>query len=682
MWILRYQYDLEDGNLKHVSCCLRLGETYNIGRSSKNLLNIKNDKSISRQHVSVAFDSRDLQLKLVNQGKMTAVSGKYLKMGESISFEKSTETVLVELGTKPLKMQLQWMDSIWMIPQQSLSRYSSLKDLGIELFSSEMDRANLIVLDEQQDHPQWLYGLLKKIPLMNLEFLRTVFEKVSGHETEFDSIWTGIMNDGSLRCKSWDVPAQILRDLEFLNVDGDKVTMLVIEAAGGKYSAAGSTKDLQEQIKTKGNTDNVIILRNSSTPVEELASLGKTFTVQDVVEAILKDEVNSLKNGVVGAVTKRPEAEVPAEKPVTKKRRLNRPRVKPLDILSFFAGGDSMKESQEQSTIKVGTQQEESREPKESGRESKGELKDVKEFDDSPKEEARDFGKESKEVLKPEVHKELKAKPPNQEPKGLHEGSKADDTTKSLEETVEPTLSITEPEPAPAPAPETTNNAHHHRKPTLSDYRKSDTPSQNDMIQMIQDTKNSEVKRLNSTIIQVGDEELTEDAINQLGNLVLVDRNENLLRRRDHSQTVDSHNPDWNNRKNFKKFVKIWPKYGRQESASREGSSDTIRNRAFLLTRQYVPTRKYTSDDASKQVQEDLYDFREPPRPETPLEPQVEAPGPNNLFVMDEDDSQDVILEEPEKPVAPPSSHLINDRDSDSDSDDDEPKFQFKRRRR
>ncbi|GAV50203.1 hypothetical protein ZYGR_0U00590 [Zygosaccharomyces rouxii] len=660
MWILRYQYDLEDGNLKHVSCCLRLGETYNIGRSSKNLLNIKNDKSISRQHVSICWDGKDRQLKLINQGKMTAVSEKYLKMGESISFGKSMGTVLVELGTKPLKMQLQWMDSIWMVPQGSRSDHSALEELGIEVLSSELSRANLIVIDEQQNYSRWLYGLVKRIPLMNLEFLNVVSQKVSGHETEFDSIWTKIMNDGSLRYKSWEVQAQVLQNLEFLTVGKDEDTSLAIEAAGGKYSAVLSVEELREAVKRKGDLSNVVILKSHLTPAEELAPLGKTFTVQDVVEAILKDEVNSLKNGVIGEVAKRPEAEVPMEKPVTKKRRLNRPRVKPLDILSFFAGGDSMKESQGESTMKLNSQEEESKDPRK--------LED-------PKEES----KESKEVLQPEVPKEFNEYSKEEPGQKSYEESKADENEKSLEETVEPTLQVTEP--PPTSAAEKPNNARPYRKPTLSDYRKGESPSQNDMIQMIQDTKNHEVKRLNSTIIQVGDEELTEDAINQLGNLVLVDRNDNLMRRRDRSPTVDSHNPNWNNRKNFKNFVKVWPKYGGQDSTSREGSSDTIRNRAFLLTRQYVPTRTYTSGDSSKQAQEDLYDFPEP-QPEAQSVPQVEAPGPNNLFVMDEDDSQDVALEEPEKPVLPSTSHLIDDRESDSDSDDDEPKFQFKRRKR
>lgn len=683
MWILRYQYDLEDGDLKHVSCCLRLGKTYNIGRSGKNLLNIKNDKSISRQHIGIYCDNKDFKLKLVNQGKMTAVFGKYLKMGESVSFEKSKEIIFVELGTKPVKMQLQWMNSTWIVPQECLSHYSTLKQLGIELLPSELNRANLIVLDELRHHPLWLYGSVKGIPLMTLEFLNTVSEKISGHETQFDSIWDDIMNDRNVRHESFGVSAQVLNNLKFLILGKDEVTKSAIEAAGGKYSEVGCFKDLEEAIKKEEKTKDVVILRNHLTSADLLAPLGKSFTMQDVVEVILKDEVNSLKNGVVSEITERPKDEPPVEKPPSKKRRLNRPRVKPLDILSFFAGGDPMKESQEESTMKLSSQQDELnaskelRNTREEPEQFNEELKDL----EVPKDlsgESKNLVEQSKQISKSVVSKQVTAETDKKPEQRLYNDLQANNTEKYRGKTTEPALQNTES--IPPSAAETSNSTRPQRKLTLSNYRKGDNPSQNDMIQMIQDTKNSEVRRLNSTIIQVGDEELTEDAINQLGNLALVDQNDNLMRRRDQSPTVDSHNPDWNNRKNFKKFIKIWPRYGGQESTTREGSSDTIRNRALLLTRKYVPTRTYTSDDSSKKTSEDLYDFPNP-QPEEPTEPQVEAPGPNNLFVMDDDDSQDIVLEEPEKPI-PPASHFIDDKDSNSDSDDDEPKFQFKRRKR
>lgn len=684
MWILRYQYDLEDGDLKHVSCCLRLGETYNIGRSGKNLLNIKNDKSISRQHIGIYCDNKDFNLKLVNQGKMTAVFGKYLKMGESISFEKSREIIFVELGTKPVQMQLQWMNSTWIVPQGYLSQYSTLKQLGIEFLPSELNRANLIVLDELRHHPLWLYGSVKGIPLMTLEFLNVVSEKISGHETMFDSIWDDIMNDKNIRCESFGVSTQVLNNLKFLIVGEDEVTKSAIEAAGGKYSAVGCFKDIQEAIKKEEKKENVVILRNHLTSAEPLAPLGKTFTMQDVVEVILKDEVSSLKNGVVSEITERPKDEIPVENPPSKKRRLNRHRVKPLDILSFFAGGDSMKESQGESIMKLSSQQDEPKAPKElkdtqeEPEQFNVELKDLKVSEDLNG-EPKNFVEQSEQISKSVVSNQVTTENDKKPEQRLYNDSQANNIEKSLEKTREPALRSAES--VPSSAAETSNSTRPQRKLTLSNYRKSDNPSQNDMIQMIQDTKNSEVRRLNSTIIQVGDEELTEDAINKLGNLALVDQNDNLMRRRDQSPTVGSHNPDWNNRKNFKKFIKVWPRYGGQENTSREGSSDTVRNRALLLTRKYVPTRTYTSDDSSKQIPEDLYDFPDP-QPEEPTEPRVEAPGPNNLFVMDDDDSQDIILEEPEKPIPPSSSHLIDDKDINSDSDDEEPKFQFKRRKR
>ena len=55
MLILRYGYELEDGTVKQVSCCLKKCSQYSVGRSNNNKLRIKNDKSISRQHVLVKW---------------------------------------------------------------------------------------------------------------------------------------------------------------------------------------------------------------------------------------------------------------------------------------------------------------------------------------------------------------------------------------------------------------------------------------------------------------------------------------------------------------------------------------------------------------------------------------------------------------------------------------------------
>lgn len=59
--------------------------------------------------------------------------------------------------------------------------------------------------------------------------------------------------------------------------------------------------------------------------------------------------------------------------------------------------------------------------------------------------------------------------------------------------------------------------------------------------------------------------------------------------------------PEWHKRKNFKTFVKVRPKSKahKEEGKNNTQSSDFIRNAAFLITRNYVPLKKYSKKDTT-----------------------------------------------------------------------------------
>lgn len=120
-----------------------------------------------------------------------------------------------------------------------------------------------------------------------------------------------------------------------------------------------------------------------------------------------------------------------------------------------------------------------------------------------------------------------------------------------------------------------------NEQPTLKFYR---PPT---LVETIKDTKDQEIKRIKTEIVQVDEKELTEEAINQLGNLSIVEVKTNLIRQRPRPKESDS--MEYKGRKNFKKFVKVWPK-------SQQNNNSVI-NHAYLITRSYIPLKSYSKDN-------------------------------------------------------------------------------------
>ncbi|SJM85264.1 uncharacterized protein ZBIST_2149 [Zygosaccharomyces bailii] len=736
MWTLKYQYDLEDGSVHRVSCCLRRSETYSIGRSSKNLLNVKNDKSISRQHVSLSWQGNEHQLVLVNQGKMTMSGGKYMKIGESVNFNASQGVINVELGTKPLTVELQWVECFWDIPPSCSKFAHSLEELGVEVLLAVADeRSNLMVLDSTLDHDEdrCLYGLIKNVPLMNQKLLTEFCAAVSGSETDFETLWSKMMVNHDLRALPEHALGKgelIFEGLEFFLLcptvgTVNKYIERAIQAAGGKISTADNMQELQNIVQSRQSTNNIVVL-DTSLIKEDLTVLGhKTYSVKDVIEAVLHGDISKLMNGVsqsrdsskrpVEPITTQTIKEPNIEKPSTKRRRLNRPKVKPLDSLSFFAGGETLRE--QPTSVEATASLTSQNLPKDTlAKEEIDISKEVNSNSSTDEVASKLLGSLESVPSKLTEAEALPNKVLSKQSTETHSEDALVPTSVPVEsnkliKTSRNRALVQENKSLVVPAIGSRSKAQTKRTPTLSIYKSSEprkgSSSQDDMIQVIQDAKNREVTRLRSTIVEVNEEELTDQAIQKLGNLALVDQNESLLRQKNGEPTSDFHesHPEWNHRKNFKSFVKIWPQYRRQEDqTAREGSSDTIRNRAFLLTRQYVPMRKYTPG-SDRQLHEDLYDF---PDHNTEIhesrgqrfdgEEQFSfsratrengGDNSNNLFVVDEDDeSQNGVI--PEAPVPMSSAttsgsvgtrHRPVAANLEEDSDD-EPTFTFKRKKR
>lgn len=780
MWILRYKYGLDDGTIRNVSCCLKSGQTYTIGRSSKSLLNIKNDKSISRNHVSLTWDKENGRITLSNQGKLTAAGGKYLKVGEDMVFQESLfrdKSIVMELGTKPIKVGISWQDAIWDIPQSFSGFTEELGQFGIEAQVGKTDIRSTAVVVTENDAHRALFGLAYGIPLKTAQFLRSVNDVLSSSDATFDESWNKLERDEqTIVAPSGQILKLDFSGLKFFMIEQNEQVIeymrKAITGGRGELVCVTTLEELLRLLKLENSTQNLVVIQSPESKAHMVKAGITAFTLDDIIRKVQDNATAKLLGGVpsmpaaptserspaaevssgnkLGEVSQArqtsEEANEDVEKQPAKKRRLNRRSVKPLDSLMFFAGGDSFK-SEAVSDTPI---------PHSEPLEKKAQSQT-----DEPTNAESQVSLETNSSLENKEQRTSFEKPYEN---GIHH-SAARETTQPIsananspvakenfdEETGDhgniEEFKVSSEQNRPIQNNEPVKRKQPTRQRTLrdtslggTDSHRGATPNEN-LVEVINDVKNREVRRLNSTLMQVSTDELTEDAINQLGNLAIIRPNKNLIREREvnNGEQVADHDKPWYGRKNFKSFFKIQPKYNKDHLSDkyREGSSDFIRRSAFPLIKEYVPLKPYSKDQRNR-----IDDFpalekeksvsgtsaHRPPddsAEQVSFTPHSNGPTPpaQELFVVDDDDLENAHLtipgeqtlqgEESETADVLPSrqnSGLMhtrkrktgdtrsparfsgtqngddgdtNDDDDDNDDNDaDEPKFKFRRRMR
>ncbi|SCU85223.1 LAFA_0D14554g1_1 [Lachancea sp. 'fantastica'] len=790
MWVLRFECKGADGTQIKVSCCLKQAIQYDIGRSTKSPLNIKNDKSISRSHIKLETDAQNL-LSVSNLGKLTKINGKAVKVGHTAKFSPTSETI-IEMGAEPIVAIVTYENALWKLPHDTSMAESDKQQLslyGIDAVTTLSSNTTIQIVKQREGHyGNCLFALVSGIPVLRETIISDFFQQVDHIHTNFDERWTELVKRNSQFPNYVPTPS-IFRTFNFV-VTSRKVFAIfkhIVDAGNGTLWLCDGVTNLESFVRNQVQSDKIVILmhlnntnssllqKDDSNGVDEIqearllrAEAKKiglaVFDVNDLVNAVLNHDLSSLlKRTPVQRTTPTAASSVQTINSALeqgdmvsqdtansslRKRRPNRQRVQPLNSLTFFGGGGSIA-SQE---IKAKSEQPPISE-------------DVNFENDPVVEEAavQPAFKKPRLGSDHETRKLIHTPLGNEDPRFLkrpHDNIEDDDEQPSV---VSKRDKIDSPAGDPSPSVASSSELKHGENILVkksrigqdaaansppASSREGSTPGMHSInlrngtrsgsfVRAIQETKTIEVDRLKERMADVQGEELTEEAIMQLDNLAIVETTD-LLRKRNNGQPAPptNSNEPWNGRKNFKKFVKIWP--SRSSNSSPDSANDAIRNKAYMITRDYVPMQQFdprksslpeenmTSDarhneivdpiasengiDFGVQVEDDepVFQFTSQRTGTHAAHTSSETPYSENqqeLFIIDEDDSQqrfndkqlfhkDTAEEDigSIRNASDKTSYLSkNNRgqrggnvnnDEESDDSDDEPKFQFRSRKR
>ncbi|CCH58080.1 hypothetical protein TBLA_0A02820 [Henningerozyma blattae CBS 6284] len=404
MWIISYSYKSADDTLTNVSCCLKQNETYSIGRSKKSPLFVKNDKSISRQHVTFHWTGNlNNQLSLLNQGKLTRVNSRILNPAETLLFNADIEhPAEVELGATPVVVCGAWTNHVYNIPIEFQQFESQLKDYGFNInFGPQKNEAITYVIDIEPRPMNnnfisgtLYYSLVNKSIILKSSFLTSLLNLLNPNVTTFNIDFQNLLdaskiedfrniNLESLKVELTGIKLIVLNDnttdliyfiaaMEVINLptittEDDTIFINTVKSHSEERLILLTTsnsrhietikvhtfKDFYQGIKNQ-NINHLIqvIKKDSPHTIErnsrETISLNNENQTYSQLSPYIEDNNKVNSNTISDSLLKqtseliKPSVNDHApEKPPVKRRRLNRKRVQPLDSLHFFVGGNT-----------------------------------------------------------------------------------------------------------------------------------------------------------------------------------------------------------------------------------------------------------------------------------------------------------------------------------------------------
>ena len=665
MWILSYQSLVDAQILGTVNCCLKQGETYTIGRSSKNQFTVKNDKSISRQHISIKWDNNgDNLVTVTNQGKVTMIRQKYTNVGESVTFNATEKDISFKIGTTPIDVSIKWKPlKINYLIDNDEDTINMFNNYGIrQVDLGENNKLDLVLhngTDVLSQKFLKLYSIVYGIPYMEISELKNSLENRK-NVSQFNSDWSKLLEEFNIRQvgeKTKIENVNMFQDIHFLlytsslnYVDFLEKSIKILD---GSIDIFASEYLLISFISELGPCK-YIIIDGPDYKDTSFKSTHKLVSIETIIDSCFEENINehlSIKKDEPVQIVKKASKIIEDSNRISivntgitkdqldngmlpiqssiKRRRLNRAPVQPLNSLNFFAGGVNEK-AENNTDLRLNENELQNNE--ESLHNIEGIVIPPQSLDTgsnysinsklvipqkrtrSPTQLENNKIKKSKLPSDREIENLLKDDLAYNSTQVSHKSKTLNNFTAESKENDVSSIPLS-------------------RSKTLQEFNNTDNDNDSvkdsgNLVKTIQEAKNREIKRVASTIVQVDKSELTEEAINEFKNLAIVKPNSSLIciSKIDNNITVlEAHKNelDWNGRKNFKTFIKIVPKYKRQNqnnNGKSDSNSDFIKNSAFLLTRNYVPLKQYDRFENNKLTNDDLYEFPSKPRPEQNIE--------------------------------------------------------------
>lgn len=392
MWLIGYQYKKDDGSIANIRSPIKDGKSVTIGRSNQCALHIKNDKSISRKHIQFTCERLHESFTVENFGKVTAYNNHYLKVGQKVelTFNDITKPLQFSLGTAPVNINVESkICQIIVFKSLVYEVQEVLKNYYIDITTDPIlyPTSFTYVLEDKTIPLLHLYAAIAKLPVVSKLFIDGLITGLQNNCSDIDVLLTQLLNQNPLNYPSITHSIENMtfiylnKDLKFENNFITKLTSMV-QKIGGNFLVYDSDEKFKSYLQLRNSLENIVIIRHQERILDNsvVEILGKQTRVYSTVEFlnVLRDKpldqifVKKVELNHISESKAKPESkpiqqssvstfktdnkqrrvlEEPIEpSPIpTKKKRLTRRKVQPLNPLELFAGGS-------QSELKFGAE--------------------------------------------------------------------------------------------------------------------------------------------------------------------------------------------------------------------------------------------------------------------------------------------------------------------------------------
>lgn len=368
MWYLKYRYEDKEGKSYSRSSLLECGIEYSLGRASRNLFKV--DKpSVSAIHLKFIIDPIDfpmrspvLKLKIIGQSatindnmlNLSKLPKEERENAEFMEFNKNIHVkisgVVIKFFNKPMLFKVN--------NELALEYKPGLKKLGIPFTTTYLPETTHLIKQKADNSLDVLAALLYQIPIVTPKFIDKLIDRsdslIENYEKNVPNFEDYILDE--LYIPNKERP-ELLQNLLFMFFDENQFNYLtpILKISDTKVELFNlknkKSKDVIEFINDLKTEKNIIIVQPDIKDEGSPESVKIIETLNNVVKALSiylitnEDIFNSVLNLNIDILTRKRPIKSPSTvindtlQPHKKKRRV---KIKALDSLDFFGGGNSV----------------------------------------------------------------------------------------------------------------------------------------------------------------------------------------------------------------------------------------------------------------------------------------------------------------------------------------------------